>query len=63
MKQNGHFIVSLFIQTPFIKQVPETANCLKIIRLFSGIFDGWLAKVKSLVPIDDCHLIVCIYHN
>ncbi|MBE0238783.1 hypothetical protein FOT83_21960 [Klebsiella pneumoniae] len=30
---------------------------------FSGIFDGWLAKVKSLVPIDDCYLIACVYHK
>jgi hypothetical protein len=31
--------------------------------LFVGILDGWLAKVKSLVPIDDCHLIAYGYHK
>ncbi|WP_227647855.1 hypothetical protein, partial [Klebsiella pneumoniae] len=53
VKQNGHLIVSFFIATPG----------WKIYCVFVGILDGWLAKVKSLVPIDDRCLIGDIYHN
>jgi hypothetical protein len=35
----------------------------KIYCVFVGILDGWLTKVKSLVPIDESFLIGKIYHN
>ena len=31
--------------------------------LFVGILDDRLALVKLLVPIDDCYLIVIVYHS
>ena len=53
LKQNGHLIVSFFIATPG----------WKIYCVFVGILDGWLAKVKSLVPIDVWIMIGKNYHN